>query len=78
LTHHEHRNGGNSAAPEEIHLPGPTLLPLFTAGGITLALLGLIWSWWFVAVGGLVTLIAVARWISAVRSDIQSLPAGRR
>jgi hypothetical protein len=75
VTHHQHSNGADS---EEIHLPAPSLLPLFTAGGITLALLGLIWSWWFVAVGGLITLIAVVRWIGAVRADIASLPAGRR
>ena len=75
MTHHQHRNGADS---EEIHLPAPSLLPLFTAGGITLTLLGLIWSWWFVAAGGLITLIAVVRWIGAVRGDIESLPAGRR
>jgi hypothetical protein len=41
-------------------------------------LLGLILSWWFVAAGGLIALIAVVRWISAVRGEIESLPAGRR
>jgi hypothetical protein len=68
----------NGAASEEIHLPAPSLLPLFTAAGITVALLGLILSWWFVVAGGVVTLIALARWIRAAREDIESLPSERR
>jgi hypothetical protein len=52
-------------------------VPLFTAGGITLALVGLILSWWFVVAGGVITLIAVGRWIRDVRAEIASLPAER-
>jgi hypothetical protein len=63
---------------EEIHLPGPSLLPAFTGVGITLALLGLIYSWWIVAVGAAVTLIAAIAWVRAVRDEIESLPAERR
>jgi uncharacterized membrane protein len=70
-----HRNG---ARAEEIHLPGPSLVPLFTAIGLTVALLGLILSWWFVVAGGIVAAIAVGRWIADVRSEIESLPAERR
>ncbi len=61
---------------EEIHLPGPTLLPMFTAAGLTLALVGLILSWWIVGVGGVITLIALWRWIRDVRLDIERLPSG--
>jgi Cytochrome c oxidase subunit IV len=70
-----HRNGARS---EEIHLPGPSLVPLFTAIGLTITLLGLILSWWIVAAGGVITLIAVGRWIAEVRAEIESLPAERR
>lgn len=68
-----HPNGGR----EEIHLPGPSLLPLVTAVGIALALLGLIWSWWIVAVGGVIVLFSVVRWIRSVREDMASLPTER-
>jgi len=70
-----HRNGAES---EEIHLPGPSLVPLVTAAGITLALVGLIITWWFVVAGGVIALIAIGRWIREVRAEIESLPAERR
>jgi hypothetical protein len=74
MTHHEHRDG----PIEEIHLPSPSVVPLFTAIGITVALVGLILSWWFVAFGGLITLIAVVQWIRDVRGDIEQLPSDHR
>ena len=52
MNHHEHRDG----AIEEIHLPGPSLVPMFTAIGIAVGLVGLIFSWPFVALGGLMQL----------------------
>jgi hypothetical protein len=67
----------NGAEAEEIHLPRPSLVPLFTAAGITLALLGLILTWWFVVAGGAITLLAVWNWIRDVREEIESLPAER-
>ena len=66
-------NGGR----EEIHLPGRSILPLITAVGITLALLGLIWSWYIVAVGGVIFLFSAIRWIRTVREDMASLPTER-
>jgi hypothetical protein len=66
-------NGGR----EEIHLPGRSVLPLVTAVGIALALLGLIWSWWIVAVGGVIVLFSAVRWIRTVREDMASLPTER-
>jgi hypothetical protein len=72
LNHHEHRDG----AIEEIHLPGPSLVPMFTAIGIAVGLVGLIFSWPFVALGGLIALVSVVRWIRDVRQDIEQLPSG--
>ena len=63
---------------EEIHLPGPSLLPLFAAVGITLGLLGLIVAWWLVAFGIALTLITAVVWIRTVRAEIDRLPPERR
>ena len=38
---------------EEIHLPGPSILPLLTAAGITLALVGVTTYWILSVAGGL-------------------------
>ena len=54
------------------------MLPLVTAVGITVAIVGLILSWWFVAVGGAIFLLAAIRWVMTVREEIQSLPSERR
>jgi hypothetical protein len=59
---------------EEIHLPGPTLLPIATAVGITFAIVGLTIGWWLVAVGVLITVIAIIRWIREAREEIEELP----
>jgi hypothetical protein len=72
VSNHEHRNGGI----EEIHLPGPTLVPMFTAAGIALALIGLILAWPIVAAGAVIALIAIVKWIRDVREDIEQLPTG--
>jgi hypothetical protein len=72
VNNHEHRDG----AIEEIHLPAPSLVPMFTAAGISLGLIGLIMAWPIVVVGGLIALIAIVKWIRDVRHDIEQLPSG--
>jgi len=59
---------------EEIHLPGPSILPLLTAVGITLALVGVTTFIEFTVVGVLLTLYAVGRWIKETRQEIDELP----
>ena len=59
---------------EEIHLPGPTILPLLTAAGITLALVGVTTTWVLSIAGGLLTIVCVWRWIGDTRRDISQLP----
>ena len=59
---------------EEIHLPSPTGIPLVTALGITILVVGLTFHWVVVALGALVVVIAVTRWIRDVRRDIDELP----
>jgi hypothetical protein len=73
-----HDQNGQDGAAEQIHLPGPSLIPFFTAAGITLALVGLVLSWWFVWAGSTIVLISIVRWISVVRQDIASLPTEHR
>src|SRR5207244_3615655 len=73
VTYHE-----SDRRREEIHLPGPSLLPLATAVGIAIAIVGLIYSWWFVGVGGAIFLVSAVRWVLTVREEIESLPSERR
>ena len=66
------------AAGEAIHLPGPTYLPIITAVGITIAVVGVVQSWVLVAIGVLITLFAVVRWVRDTREDIGELPLEHR
>ena len=68
--------GGPEAPPagEAIHLPGPTYLPIITAVGIMIAVVGVVQSWIIVGIGVLITLFAVVRWVRETRRDIGELP----
>jgi type IV secretory pathway TrbD component len=72
--------GGPEAPPagEAIHLPGPTYLPVTTAAGIAIAVVGVVLSWILVGLGVLITLVAVMRWIRETRRDIGELPLEHR
>lgn len=59
---------------EEIHLPGPSLLPLFTAVGITLLLVGITTMIELTVVGVVLTIFCVYRWIISTRDEIAELP----
>ena len=59
---------------EEIHLPGATLLPLWTAVGITLGVIGITINVIFTIVGALIVVYCVQRWIRDTRRDISELP----
>jgi Flp pilus assembly protein TadB len=61
-------------AGETIHLPGPSYIPVVTAFGLTIAVIGVVLSWILVATGLLITVIAIARWIRETRQDISELP----
>jgi hypothetical protein len=68
----EHREA--PAAGEEIHLPGPSLMPFFCAVGITLIVVGTTTTWIFSIIGGVIFLYTAIRWILDVRRDIDALP----
>jgi Flp pilus assembly protein TadB len=71
---------GSQAPPagEEIHLPGPTLLPIVTAAAITLIVIGTTISIILIIVGVIVLIVAVFRWVSDTSRDVAALPEEHR
>jgi membrane protein implicated in regulation of membrane protease activity len=61
-------------AGEPIHLPGPSYLPVIVAAGTAIALVGVVLSWFVFAAGLVITLVAVARWVREMRSEMADLP----
>ncbi len=59
---------------EEIHLSPPTSLPVLTALGITLALVGITTYIEMTIAGGLLTLGCVVAWIKGTRREVDELP----
>jgi hypothetical protein len=59
---------------EEIHLPPPTVLPVLTAIGITLTLVGLTTFIELTVAGALLTLGSVVAWIKSTRQEVDELP----
>jgi hypothetical protein len=61
-------------AGEEIHLPGPSNLPILTAVGITLALVGVTTFIELTVFGVLLTIYCIVRWVGDTRREIDELP----
>jgi Cytochrome c oxidase subunit IV len=61
-------------AGEPIHLPDPTYLPVIVALGVTIALVGVVMSWYVFGLGAAITLVAVVRWVRETRRDVSELP----
>ncbi|HXB64019.1 MAG TPA: hypothetical protein VNV42_03975 [Solirubrobacteraceae bacterium] len=59
---------------EEVHLPGPSILPLLTAVGITLALVGITTMIELTVIGVILTVVCIALWIKDTRREIDELP----
>jgi hypothetical protein len=65
------------AAPppgEELHLPGPSLLPFLCAIAITLIVVGTTISTVLSLVGVVALVIIVIRWVGDTRRDVGELP----
>ena len=62
------------AASEEIHLPDPSYLPPVMALGITLIITGLVLSVFVVALGAILLLVTLVRWIRLTREEMSELP----
>lgn len=61
-------------ASEEIHLPGPSGIPLVTAIAITAIVVGTVLTLWLSAVGALLLVACIVRWIGDTRRDVAALP----
>ena len=61
-------------AGEEIHLPGPSLIPLLNAVGLTLSIVGITTFIEFTIVGVILFLVTLVIWIRDVRRDFNELP----
>jgi Flp pilus assembly protein TadB len=70
----EHSPASVPPAGEEIHLPGPTIIPLVTAIAITLIVIGTTLGWWLSIVGGVILVLTLIRWIRDTRRDVEALP----
>lgn len=75
--------GGNGHAPEDevvppateqVHLPGPSYLPVIVAAGVTLAVVGVVFSFVVLAIGLIIALVGVVRWIGDSREEMAELP----
>jgi hypothetical protein len=61
---------------EQIHLPGPSYIPVVLALGVTIAIVGVVLSWALFAIGMVIFLVCLFRWIADTRRDISELPLG--
>ena len=68
--------GPDEAPPagEEIHLPGPSILPVLLAVGITLTLIGLTTFIELTVIGALLSIYCIVRWIKETRREVDELP----
>jgi len=68
------RAGEAEPVGEAVHLPGPSYLPVATAAGIAITVVGIVHSWIFVVLGGLIAIFSIVRWIGQTREDVSELP----
>jgi len=59
---------------EEVHIPGPSLIPFACAVGITLVVIGTTIDPMLSVVGLIIFLVTVFRWIRDTRRDMAALP----
>ena len=60
---------------EEIHLPGPSLLPILLTVGITAGIVGVTLGPVFWVPGVILSVIVIVRWVADTRREIDELPA---
>jgi len=72
----EVRVSGAEAEPagEAVHLPGPSYLPVITAFGVSVAVVGVVVAWFLVVIGVAIALVAIVRWIRETREEMAGLP----
>ena len=67
---------GDPAPPagEQIHLPGPSILPFAMGIGIVLIIVGTTITWFISIVGGIIFIWTLIRWVRDTRRDVSELP----
>ena len=70
----ETTNGTLPPPSEEIHLPDPSYMPVLLAFGTTIAVVGVVLTWVMVAIGVIIVLVALTRWIRQTREEMAELP----
>jgi hypothetical protein len=59
---------------EAIHLPEPSYMPATLALGITIALVGILTGIVVSAIGLIIALVTIVRWIRSARDELADLP----
>ena len=72
----ERPEGSLEPPSEQIHLPDPSYLPALVALGLTISIVGVVFSWVIVAIGLIIFLVALFRWIRQTREEMADLPLG--
>ena len=63
---------------EEVHLPGPSILPFLTGVSITLIVIGLTTYFELTIIGVIALVVCIFRWVSDTSRDVAALPEERR
>jgi Rieske Fe-S protein len=59
---------GDPEREHKVELPGPSVWPIGVAAGVACLLIGLIVSWWVVAIGGAVTIVFGFLWLRELQA----------
>ena len=70
----EQPEGALEPPTDEVHLPDPSYLPAVLAFGLSIAVIGVIMSWVVVAIGLIIFLVALVRWVRQTREEMAQLP----
>jgi hypothetical protein len=61
---------------EQLHMPRPSWLPVLTAAGVMIALVGVTLGIPFIVIGLLIAVPTIVRWVRSAREEMSELPPG--
>ena len=68
-------SGGRLPQPtEEVHMPDPSFQPVLLSVGVTLILVGVVLTWFIAAMGAILSVYVLAKWIASARREMRELP----
>jgi hypothetical protein len=65
-------------ASELVYVPQPSVLPFFVAAGLAGVIVGLFAGWVWSAIGAVVFLVAVGRWVRRTAAEVSRMPREQR